>query len=314
MAVQRRSQPELDHLAQAGQARRQHHPPHGAVDVVQQDDAGASGPQRGEERHAVPDLDQTVGTAAATNETAQGATGKDAVPARLPDHVVSRPGGDRLLARRSRRAHRDVDADASPSRGDSMGMELGPSRLGVLEIPPGQHLHALQPDLEGLGGHGVEPGDGGEPLGQRPGRGLGHVETGNRRRRGQGPILVAKTFLGANRQNPKPTIDLGQPIPPQVDDNSGCAAGAPRARSARVMPLLRRLYEGLGPLLIVTSDEFTSRAPPRLAPVSPREPRLPASFTGPGPRPGGWRTGSGRCTTDGRGAGRDAGRRDRARR
>ena len=59
-AVEARREPALDQVAQAGQRRRQDHAPHLCVDVVQEDDARPPVPERREEGHAVPDLDQGV--------------------------------------------------------------------------------------------------------------------------------------------------------------------------------------------------------------------------------------------------------------
>ena len=116
-----------------------------------------------EERHAVPDLDEPVGTSPAPHQPAQGTAGEHAVATRLADDLVPGSGRDRLLARRGRGPHGDVDAGPGPGRGHPMGVELRSSRLGVLEVPPGEDLHTVQADLQGPGGHGVETDDG-EPV------------------------------------------------------------------------------------------------------------------------------------------------------
>ncbi len=61
-----------------GVPRAQDHLPHLGVHVMEEDDAGAPGPQRREEGHAVPDLDQPVGPASRPKEPAEGAAGEDA--------------------------------------------------------------------------------------------------------------------------------------------------------------------------------------------------------------------------------------------
>ena len=177
-----------------------------------------------------------VGPAPAADQPTERAAREDAVTTRLADDLVALACRDRLLARSGRGAHGDVDAGAGPGRGHAMGVELGSSRFGVLEVPPGEHLHAVQADLERPGDDPVEPGRG-EPV-------VAEVALGVEARRARagrdspiaasglplGELPAEDALIGPNCQDPPQMIDLGHPIPPQADDSPTTHRARPRAR------------------------------------------------------------------------------------
>ena len=71
------------------EARRQRHLPHRVVHVVQPRDARAPRPQRREERHAVPDLDEPVARAVPTHHLAERGPREHHVAPGLADHPVA---------------------------------------------------------------------------------------------------------------------------------------------------------------------------------------------------------------------------------
>ena len=128
-----------------GEVRRQHHLPHLGVDVMQEHDARAGGPQRREERHPVPDLDQRVPAAVPAGELAQRGPGEHHVPAGLADHLVAvtasrEPGGPG----RTRCASRPRCPASAQRRGDVGRVDLGAAGLDVVEVAPRQHVDAAQ--------------------------------------------------------------------------------------------------------------------------------------------------------------------------
>jgi hypothetical protein len=142
--VDDRGDPALHGVADLGQVGRQHHVPHVAVDVVEHDDAGHGGPQRREERHAVPDLDQPVGAAVGLADLGQGGAGEDLVAAGLADDLVAVAAPVVGVALGPRRAHQHVEPGLGPQPGHGGGVDLGAPGLDVVEVPPGDHVHPLQ--------------------------------------------------------------------------------------------------------------------------------------------------------------------------
>ena len=143
---------------------------------MEEDDPRAAAPQRGEERHAVPDLDQSVPGPDLVTESGERGAGEDGVATGPPvDQVAAavdlpglpvHPGGPQA----------DVDAGLGPPGQDLVGVELGSPGLGVLEVPPGHHVHPSQPRAVGDLAQPVaalDPAarstDGGSPASPRPG-------------------------------------------------------------------------------------------------------------------------------------------------
>ncbi len=199
--VQQWSDLEFDGLADPGQLRGQHHPPHLGMHVVQEHHPGAAGPDRGKERHPVPDLDQTVPGPAAAQRAGHRCAREDRVPARLADHRVAVAVDGLRMAGRHGRAQAHVDAGLRPQLRDLVGVQLRPARLGVVEITPGQHVHAAQSrSLDQLGEgesarRGLDPGRshlrGQEARRDRDGR--RHDEAiGGRRDRRAGAATIAR--------------------------------------------------------------------------------------------------------------------------
>ena len=148
-AVQRWRELRLDEVAERGEARRQRHPPHLRVHVVQPGDVRRACPHRGEERHPVPDLDQAVAPAVPAHHLAEGRAGEHEVPTGLADHAVPvAPAHDRSV-RRIGGTHRHLDAGFGPQRGDVRGVDLGSAGFGVVEVTPREDAHALETRLTG---------------------------------------------------------------------------------------------------------------------------------------------------------------------
>ena len=114
-AVERRGDAVLEELARLGQARVEHHLPHVAVHVVHPGDARAGGPQRREERHAVPDLDQPVTRAVATEQLAHDRGREHHEPAVLAHDVVAVAVALVGVALGVGGAHRDLEARPRPT-------------------------------------------------------------------------------------------------------------------------------------------------------------------------------------------------------
>ena len=106
--------------------------------MVQPHDAWpARRPQRREERHAVPDLDERVARAVPTHHLAERGAREDQVAAGLADHAVAvAPGAParcpaayevRIVTSMPASAHSDATCD---------GVQLGAARLGIVEVAP----------------------------------------------------------------------------------------------------------------------------------------------------------------------------------
>ena len=81
-------------------------------------DVRGARPQRREERHAVPDLDETVAPAVPAHHLAERGPGEHEVAAGLADHAVAVAPRHLRVPRGVRRAHGDLDARFGPERGD----------------------------------------------------------------------------------------------------------------------------------------------------------------------------------------------------
>ena len=215
-------------------------------------DARAARPQRREERHAVPDLDEAVGPSPAPGQPAEGAAREDAVATRLAHHRgtrrVSRCDSARerprcASTRRCRPGPRPPRPDghgarSRPPRGPRSRARRGSARGAGRSRGPGPPRRRARPGRDALGsgsrvtGAGIV-GNGGD----RSRRGPGVAA----RRRGGQPV-GEEALIGANRQNPELTIDLGQPIPPQVD-GPDTQRGAPSRRGRHASCPFWRLYE-----------------------------------------------------------------------
>ena len=103
---------------------------------------GPAVPQRREEGHAVPDLDQRVAGAVPHADALPGRTGEHGVAAGLAQHPVAVAGRARPVPRDGRGAEGDVEAGGGPARRDHVGVQLGAARLGVVEVTPGDEVDA----------------------------------------------------------------------------------------------------------------------------------------------------------------------------
>ena len=141
----------LDAIAEGGQPRRKDHLPHLGMHVMQKDHSGRATPQRREERHAIPDLDHAITGADLGAHARECGAGEDGVTAGpTVDGVaitVDLPG--RTIDARCPFAH--VDARVRPSPQHFVRVKLRPSRLGVLEIPPGHHVDSANAGHLGQG-------------------------------------------------------------------------------------------------------------------------------------------------------------------
>ncbi len=101
------------------------------------------------------------------------------------------------MAFRRRCAQGDVEPGVGPPCRDVMGVSFGPSGLGVVEIPPGEHLDTAQPHVEGAPHDVVEVAD----------RGAGK----------QDQTLLRDAVglaLGADQRRSLPIVDLAHASPP----------------------------------------------------------------------------------------------------
>ena len=80
-AVERRSQAVFDAIAERSQPRWEDHLPHLGMHVMQKHHSGPATPQRREERHAIPDLDQAITGADLGAHASERGPGEDGVTA-----------------------------------------------------------------------------------------------------------------------------------------------------------------------------------------------------------------------------------------
>ncbi len=243
-AVDRRGDPALDDVADLGQLRGQDHLPHVGVDVVQEDDAGHRGPQRREERHAVPDLDQAVGSTVGVAHLGQRGAGEHQVATGLADHLVAVAPAVVRVALGPRGAHEDLDAGLGPQPGDGGGVDLGSAGLDVVEVAPGDHVDPVQ----ARGRRRCHPASARWPLGRRRTAGAGgstdhRVGVGPRvgwdlRRPAPGSRLTLEHRLTARRAR-----ESARPPPPRADLSM---TAAPTDPSGPVEPDLRATLERRG--------------------------------------------------------------------
>ena len=148
-AVDGRRDPVFDHPAHAGEPGRQRHLPHRVVDVMQPHHVRPSGPQRREERHAVPDLDEGVTRAVPAHHLAERRPREHHVPAALADDAVAVTPRDGAVSGRVRGSHRDLDPGLTPQGRHLRGVQLRPAGFGIVEVAPREHAHATQTGARG---------------------------------------------------------------------------------------------------------------------------------------------------------------------
>src|SRR5439155_24352477 len=101
-------------------------------------------PDRREERHAVPNLDQRVARAVPTHNLAEGRAREHQVPARLADDPVTVSPADLSRSGRVRRSHRHFDAGLPPERGDPRRVQLRPTGLRIVDVAPRKYRDATE--------------------------------------------------------------------------------------------------------------------------------------------------------------------------
>ena len=119
--------------------------PHRSVDVVQHRDLRAPAPDRREPRDAVPDLDQRVVATHPPEQLGGDRPGEHRVPAPPPHDVVPVAPVAAGQPDRRRRAVQDVEPGGCPSPHELVGVHLGASGVGIVEIAPCQHVDAPDP-------------------------------------------------------------------------------------------------------------------------------------------------------------------------
>jgi hypothetical protein len=154
--VEERGDPALDGVAHGGEPRREHHLPHLGVDVVQEDDPRPDRPQRREEGHPVPDLDEAVPSSVAVDDLVDRSPGKDQVAATLPDDLVPVAPAERWVPLRVGGPQQHLDARLRPQLGDGGGVHLRAARLDVVEVAPRDEV---DPPEAGAGGDVAQLGD-----------------------------------------------------------------------------------------------------------------------------------------------------------
>jgi len=160
-AVERGGDPVFQHVAELGHAPGEHHLPHLGVHMVEEGDLGAARPHGAEERHPVPDLHQTVTRTDAADGPGQDRAREDGVPSGPPDDPVAVPAHHTTAAGHRRGGQRHVQPGLRPRRDHPMGMELAPTRFGVVEVPPGEDVDPLETGTFGdlVERHTAEQGD-----------------------------------------------------------------------------------------------------------------------------------------------------------
>ena len=143
-------------MPEAGQTWAKHHPPHLVVDVVDEDHPRQVAPHRGEEGHAVPHLDDRVPRADPTSESLQGGSREDRVATGAASSGVAVAVNDPGAAVDARRPKGDVHPGAGPAGQDSVGVVLRTPGLGVVDVPPCEHVNDARP----AGLHGAPEGFG----------------------------------------------------------------------------------------------------------------------------------------------------------
>ena len=105
-------------------------------------------PHRREPRHAVPHLDEGVGAAHPPGQLGDRGAGEHRVAAAPADDPVAVAAVGGRQADGGRRAVDDVQPGRGPPAHQLVGVDLGPAGVGVVEVPPGQHVHAPDPGLD----------------------------------------------------------------------------------------------------------------------------------------------------------------------
>ena len=100
LPVAGRGDPALEEGTQAGQAGGEDHGPQQFVVVVEKGHAGLGGPERREEGHTIPDLDQGVATTVDAEKLSGNRPWKDEVATGPADHPVAGPSGRGAVAGR----------------------------------------------------------------------------------------------------------------------------------------------------------------------------------------------------------------------
>jgi len=126
------------------------------MDVMEDREVGSSIPDRREPGHAVPDLDEAVTRSHPAHQLGGHRPGEDRVAAAAADDVVAVTAIGRRQPDRGRRAVDDVEPGRRPAPHELVGMDLGPARVGVVEVAPGQHVEAADAGLHDLGHHPID--------------------------------------------------------------------------------------------------------------------------------------------------------------
>ena len=79
-----------------------------------------------------------------THHLAERGTREHHVPARLADHAVPVAPRDLRMAGRERRPEVDLDPRRGPAPGDLVGVQLGATGLGIVEVAPRQEVDPRQ--------------------------------------------------------------------------------------------------------------------------------------------------------------------------
>ncbi len=137
----------LEDLPGPGQGGGEDEGPHLLVDVMEPGHPRPTGPERREERHPVPDLDQPVTASVAAGQLRRDRTGEHQVAPGPPDHPVAVPVGLGRCSLGVGRPHGDVDAGVGPAARHLGDVHLGAPGLDVGEVAPGQDVDTAQPRL-----------------------------------------------------------------------------------------------------------------------------------------------------------------------
>ena len=117
--------------------------------MVEQHHPGSMGPHGGQERHAIPDLDDGVSRAVSARKFCNASSKETRVAPSTSYDLVTVTASLLSQARSPGRPNGHLQAGGCPTADDLVGVDFGSAGFRVIEVAPGQHVYP--PDPRGRG-------------------------------------------------------------------------------------------------------------------------------------------------------------------
>ena len=144
--VERWRKPGLHGAADTGEWFGQQLIPHRTMHMMEEGDVRLSAPDRAHPRHAVPDLDERVVGTHSSHPLAAHRAWEHRIATAAAHDAIPVANRCRRLPEGRRGAMRDVQPRRRPSSHEFVGMHFRAAGVGIVEVAPGEHVHAAHTD------------------------------------------------------------------------------------------------------------------------------------------------------------------------